>query len=137
MLGAGIGLTIYFLVNKDALSPAPAQLSQSALPEPSVPTPGEFKVAVDVTGQECPEPEKCRYTYSVRPNYTGNHPLPSVDFTVFYDVIGGFEPQQGSLTVSGGQAKVFKDVVIEGPPNAQFAANVTQVSAVSGPKPVS
>lgn len=138
LLATGIGLTIFFLTQKDSLgTPTPRTPSALQPSGPSMPTPAEWKIAAEVTGQDCPAPDKCTFTYSVKPNYTGNHPLPDNDFTVFYDVIGGFAPQSSSFTVSDGQARIFKDVLIDGPPGAQLSVNVTKVSAVAGPKPVS
>jgi hypothetical protein len=42
--------------------------------------------------------------------------LPAAPFTVKYEVQGGNQPQPGEFTVEGSQAKILKDVVIEGPP---------------------
>jgi hypothetical protein len=42
-------------------------------------------------------------------------------------VQGGTQPQPGEFTVEGSQAKIFKDVVLEGPPAAQLQAVVLQV----------
>jgi len=131
---AGIGVTVFLLTHKD-LGATPPQRTNSLLPtEPSVPTPSEFQVAINVTATDCPVPDRCTYTYTVAPNYIGTHPLPEHDFSVFYDVVGGFEPQSSNFTVGDGQAKVFKDVTIDGPPGAQFQVNVTRISAVAGPK---
>jgi hypothetical protein len=138
MVVGGIGVTLYLLTNKDLSSlTQPTRSSASLPPGPSVPTPEEFKVGIDVTGQNCPEAGKCIYTYSVSPNYVGNHPLPEQAFTVFYEVRGGFASQDGTITVSDGQARMLKDVQIEGPQGAQLEVVVTQISAVAGPKPVS
>ena len=101
-----------------------------------MPTPEEFRVGVEVTGQQCADNGVCTYTYSIQPNYVGYHPLPEQDFTVFYEISGGNAPQPGNFTVSDGQARVFKDVTLEGPPGAQLQATVTQISLVAGPKPI-
>lgn len=138
MLVGGIGMTIYVLTHRDALeAQSTTPTSELVSSDPSLPTPTEFKIAVEVTGRECPQPDRCAFRYSIQPSYIGTHPLPNQAFTVFYEVTGGFEPQPGNFTVSDGQAKIFKDVAIEGPPAAQFRAAVTKVSAVAGPKPVS
>jgi hypothetical protein len=42
-------------------------------------------------------------------------------------VQGGNQPQPGEFTVEGDQAKIFKDVVLEGPPAARLQAVVLQV----------
>ena len=44
-----------------------------------------------------------------------------------YEVRGGTEPQPGEFTVEGNQAKILKDVIVEGPPAAQLQAVVLQV----------
>lgn len=138
MLLGGIGMTVYVLTHRDALQGlSSAPTTSAASTEPSVPTATEFKIGVDITAKDCPQPDRCTFRYSIQPNYVGTHMLPDQDFTVFYEVTGGFEPQPGNFTVSGGQAKIFKDVAIEGPPGAQFRAAPIRVSAVAGPKPVS
>jgi hypothetical protein len=138
MLVGGIGMTIYVLTHRDALgAQSTAPTSELVSSDPSVPTPAEFNIAVDVTARDCPQPDRCVFRYSIQPNYVGKHPLPAQAFSVFYEITGGFEPQPGFFTVSDGQAKIYKDVPVEGPPAAQFRAAVTKVSAVAGPKPVS
>jgi hypothetical protein len=96
-------------------------------PPPSVPTPKEFTSNVIVTEQNCPPDSVCTYKYSIEPKYIGFHPLPPTPFTVKYEVQGGNQPQPGEFTVEGGQAKIFKDVVLEGPPAARLQAVVLQV----------
>ena len=44
-----------------------------------------------------------------------------------YEVHGGNLPQPGEFTVEGDQAKIFKDVIVEGPPGARLQAVVLQV----------
>ena len=67
------------------------------------------------------------YKYTIDPKYIGFHPLPTTPFTVKYEVHGGAVPQPGEFTVEGNQARIFKDVVLEGPPAAQLQAVVMQV----------
>ena len=38
--------------------------------------------------------------------------------------------------VSNGQARVYKDVTVEGPPDAQLQAKVTEINPIAGPKPL-
>jgi hypothetical protein len=92
-----------------------------------VPTPNEFTINVVVTEQNCEPGGACVYKYTIEPKYIGFHPLPTTPFTVKYEVQGGNQPQPGEFTVEGNQAKIFKDVVIEGPPAAQLQAVVLQV----------
>ena len=96
-------------------------------PPPSVPTPKEFTIKVVVTEQNCQPGPGCVYKYTIEPKYIGFHPLPPTPFTVKYEVQGGNQPQPGEFTVEGSQAKIFKDVVLEGPPAAQLHAVVLQV----------
>lgn len=133
----GIGVAIYLFSHRGSLDSA-ASTPKSSLtpPPPKVPTPEEFQVGIEVTAQECNDAGVCTYTYSVKPNYMGYHPLPEQGFTVFYDVVGGNEPQPGNFSVSGGQARVFKDVTVEGPPGAVLSANVTKVSLMAGPNAI-
>jgi hypothetical protein len=139
MVVGGIAATLYVLMHKEQLLSSPQAARSASLqpPEPSVPTPDEFKVGIDVTAQDCPAAGKCVFTYSISPNYVGKHPLPDQAFTVFYEVRGGFTSQPGTFTVNNGQAKMLKDVQIEGSQGAQLEVVVTQISAVAGPKPVS
>lgn len=137
MMGTGIGLAIFLFAHNGSRTATPSSDGTSlASPQPKLPTPAEFRVGVQVTGQQCAPNGVCTYTYSIQPSYVGYHPLPKQDFTVFYEVTGGNAPQPGSFTVSNGQARVFKDVTVEGPPDAQLQATVKQVSLVAGPKPV-
>jgi hypothetical protein len=96
-------------------------------PPPSVPTPKEFTINVVVTEQNCEPGPGCVYKYTIEPKYIGFHPLPTTPFTVKYEVQGGNQPQPGEFTVEGSQARIFKDVVLEGPPAAQLQAVVLQV----------
>ncbi len=96
-------------------------------PPPSVPTPKEFTINVVVTEQTCDPGPGCVYKYTIEPKYIGFHPLPAAPFTVKYEVQGGNLPQPGEFTVEGNQAKIFKDVVLDGPPAAQLRAVVLQV----------
>jgi hypothetical protein len=132
MLGGGVSLAS-ILIFSDYGKPAPiAQQSTPrrtlAAPPPSVPTPKEFMINVVVTSQDCPPDGGCVYKYTIEPKYIGFHPLPQTPFTVEYEVVGGNEPQPGQFTVSGNQAQILKDVVLEGPPGAQLLANVTSVT---------
>jgi hypothetical protein len=99
-----------------------------APPSPKVPTPLEFSIGVVVTDKQCPPQGVCTYKYTIEPKYTGLHPLPETPFTVHYQVTGGNEPQDGEFTVTKDQAKILKDVVVEGPPGAQLKAVVKQVT---------
>jgi hypothetical protein len=98
-----------------------------APPPPSVPTVKEFTIKVVVTETNCDPGPGCVYKYTIEPKYLGFHPLPATPFTVKYEVRGGAQPQPGEFTVEGNQAKILKDVVIEGPPAAQLQAVVQQV----------
>ena len=66
-------------------------------------------------------------TSAIEPKYIGLHPLPATPFTVKYEVQGGNQPQPGEFAVEASQAKVLKDVVLEGPPAARLQAVVLQV----------
>jgi hypothetical protein len=92
-----------------------------------VPAATEFTINVVVTEQNCDPGPGCAYKYTIEPKYVGLHPLPTTPFTVKYEVQGGDQPQPGEFTVEGNQAKVLKDVVVEGPPAAQLQAVVLQV----------
>jgi hypothetical protein len=98
-----------------------------APPPPAVPTPKEFTINVVVTEQICDPGPGCAYKYTIEPKYVGFHPLPTTPFTVKYEVQGGDQPQPGEFTVEGNQAKILKDVVVEGPPDARLQAVVLQV----------
>lgn len=137
MVVTGVSVAIFLFTHRNTMSATPSSGRASLTPPPpKVPTPQEFKVGVEVTGQQCGDAGICTYTYSIQPSYVGFHPLPEQDFTVFYQVVGGAAPQPGTFTVSGGQARVLKDVTLEGPPDAQLQATVTKISPVAGPKPV-
>jgi hypothetical protein len=92
-----------------------------------VPTPKEFTINVVVTEQACQPGGGCLYKYTIEPKYIGFHPLPATPFTVKYEVQGGNQPQPGEFTVEGSQAKILKDVVLEGPPAARLQAVVLAV----------
>jgi hypothetical protein len=98
-----------------------------APPPPSVPTAMEFTINVVVTEQNCDPGPGCAYKYTIEPKYIGFHPLPTTPFTVKYEVQGGDQPQPGEFTVEGNQARILKDVVVEGPPAARLQAVVLQV----------
>ncbi|RAV05860.1 hypothetical protein DQP55_25015 [Mycolicibacterium sp. GF69] len=116
--------------------PASNQASRATTPRttlaprlPKVPTPFEFTVNVVVTDRQCaPESPTCTYKYTIEPKYIGLHPLPQTPVTVFYEVIGGNTPQKGEFTVHNDQARILKDVVLEGSPASQLKANVLQVA---------
>lgn len=137
ILVTGVGVAIFLFTRMDELGSA-ASSSRSSLvpPEPKIPTPQEFQVGVQVTDQQCAPDDRCVYTYSIQPDYVGFHPLPDHDFAVFYEIVGGTDPQPGNFTVSDGQARIYKDVTIEGPPGAQLTARVTRISPIAGPKPL-
>lgn len=89
----------------------------------------EFTVNVIVTDRQCaPEASACTYKYTIDPKYIGQHPLPETPFRVFHEVVGGAAPQKGEFTVHQDQAKILKDVVIEGQPNAHLKATVMGVN---------
>ena len=133
----GIGVAIFLFTRMDTLKSTPsAARSTLAAPEPKMPTPQEFEVGVQVTATQCADNGVCTYTYSIQPNYVGFHPLPERGFAVFYEIVGVTAPQPGNFTVTGGQARVYKDVTVEGPPAAQLTARVTEISPVAGPQPL-
>lgn len=132
MLAAGIGITIILLTHRDSGVDPAARPAAVAPPAPSMPTPEEFVVAVDVTEHHC-DGAACRYVYSIQPHYRGMHPLPDHAFTVSYEITGGHQPQPGTFTVSNGEARMLQGVTVEGPPNATLQATVTEVAAVEGP----
>jgi hypothetical protein len=113
--------------SKPVASPNPTPRTTLPPPPPSVPTPKEFTVNVVVTEQNCQPGGGCAYKYTIEPKYIGFHPLPTTPFTVKYEVQGGNQPQPGEFTVEGSQAKILKDVVLEGPPAARLQAVVLQV----------
>ncbi|SEH59493.1 Hsp70 protein [Mycolicibacterium rutilum] len=133
IVASGVGVAAVMIFGSIT---APKQLPQAssprttfAPPTPKVPTPVEFTVNVIVTEQQCPpEAPACTYKYTIEPKYIGLHPLPETPFTVFYEVVGGVAPQKGEFTVHKDQAKILKDVVLEGSPAAQLRANVLQVA---------
>ena len=112
---------------KPVASPTPTARKSLPPPPPSVPTPKEFTIKVIVTEQNCPPGVACVYKYTIEPKYIGFHALPATPFTVKYEVQGGNQPQPGEFTVEGSQAKIFKDVVLEGPPTARLQAVVVAV----------
>src|SRR5690348_5688853 len=99
-----------------------------APPSPKVPTALEFSIGVVVTDRQCPPQGLCTYKYTIEPKYIGMHPLPDTPFTVHYQVTGGNQPQDGEFTVTKDQAKILKDVVLEGPADAQLKAIVKEVT---------
>ena len=113
--------------SKPVASPTATPRTTRPPPSPSVPTPKEFTINVVVTEQNCQPGGDCAYKYTIEPKYIGFHPLPPTPFTVKYEVQGGNQPQPGEFTVEGSQAKILKDVVLEGPPAARLQAVVLQV----------
>jgi hypothetical protein len=113
--------------SKPVASPNPTPRTTLPPPTPSVPTAKEFTVNVVVTEQNCQPGGGCAYKYTIEPKYIGFHPLPTTPFTVKYEVQGGNQAQPGEFTVEGSQAKILKDVVLEGPPAARLQAVVLQV----------
>ena len=120
----GVGVSIALIAAPKSPPPPPPTL---AAPTAKVPTPAEFQIAVVVTDQNCAAQNGCVYKYRVEPKYLGLHPLPDKEIKVLYQVTGGHRPQDGDFTVQGGQARVFQDVPLEGPPGAQLRAAVTKV----------
>jgi hypothetical protein len=129
---SGIGLAAVTIFGS-MTAPKPSQQASTprttvAPPSPKVPTPVEFTVNVIVTGNTCAPDGNCAYKYTIEPKYIGLHPLPETPFTVFYEVTGGHQPQKGEFTVHKDQAKILKDVVLDGPPGAQLKAVVMAVT---------
>ncbi|MFC3775413.1 hypothetical protein [Mycolicibacterium holsaticum] len=130
MVAGGIGIAAVVITGDMSSTPASQAAPRTTLapPAPKMPTPVEFNVEVVVTDQQCQPGAGCTYKYTIQPKYIGLHPLPETPFTVFYEVIGGNEPQKGEFTVHKDQAKILKDVTLEGPPAAQLNAHVLQVT---------
>ena len=112
--GISIAAALIFGDHSKPATPA-ATRTPPPPPPPSVPTPKEFTINVVVTDQVCEPGPSCVYKYTIEPKYIGFHPLPTTPFTVKYEVQGGNQPQPGEFTVEGNQAKILKDVVLEGP----------------------
>ncbi|MFG1931858.1 hypothetical protein ACGFK1_14580 [Mycobacterium sp. NPDC048908] len=128
MLIGGISIAAALIFGDHSKPRTPAAPPPAPPPLPaSVPTVREFTINVAVTEQSCDPGPGCFYKYTIEPKYIGFHPLPSTPFTVKYEVHGGNQPQPGEFTVEGDQAKIFKDVVLEGPPAARLQAVVLQV----------
>jgi hypothetical protein len=130
MLAGGVGLASILVFgdhSKPAVTPTATPRNALPPPPPSVPKPMEFTINVVVTGQNCQPGGGCVYKYTIEPKYIGFHPLPTTPFTVKYEVRGGNQPQPGEFTVQGNQAKIFRDVVLEGPPAARLQAVVLAV----------
>jgi len=129
MVIGGVSVAVALIFGDHSKPTAPTAAPRTALPPPppSVPTAKEFTINVVVTEQNCQPDGGCAYKYTIEPKYIGFHPLPVTAFTVKYEVRGGNQPQPGEFTVEGNQARIFKDVVLEGPPGAQLQAVVLQV----------
>jgi hypothetical protein len=132
MLASAVGIAAVMIFGS-MTAPKPSERTAEprptiAPPAPKVPTAMEFTVGVVVTDTQCPPQGDCTYKYTIEPKYIGLHPLPETPFTVHYQVTGGNEPQDGEFTVTKDQAKILKDVVLEGPPRAQLKAIVKQVT---------
>ena len=132
IVASGVGVAAAMIFGS-MTAPKPSQQGATprttlAPPSPKVPTPVEFTVGVIVTEQTCVPEGPCTYKYTIEPKYIGLHPLPETPFTVFYEVVDGNAPQPGEFTVQKDQAKILKDVVLEGPPNARLTANVMNVT---------
>jgi hypothetical protein len=130
MVASGVGIASVVIVGSMSEQPPRTAAPRTTLapPSPKVPIPAEFTIKVNVTDQACPPGGGCTYKYTIEPKYIGYHPLPDTPFTVFYEVTGGAQPQKGEFTVHKDQAKILKDVVVEGPPGAHLQAAVTQVA---------
>ena len=102
----------------------PLETSAAGHHAPNDPRPA---AALGATEQNCDPGPGCAYKYTIEPKYIGFHPLPTTPFTVKYEVQGGDQPQPGEFTVEGNQARILKDVVVEGPPAARLQAVVLQV----------
>lgn len=130
MLAGGVSLASILIFGDHSQPTSPTAATPRtppAPPPPSVPTAKEFTINVVVTEQNCQPGPGCAYKYTIEPKYIGFHPLPATPFTVKYEVHGGNLPQPGEFTVEGDQAKIFKDVIVEGPPSARLQAVVLQV----------
>jgi hypothetical protein len=129
MLIGGISIAAALIFSDRSKPPPPTATPRATVapPPPSVPTPAEFTINVVVTEQNCDPGPGCVYKYTIEPKYIGLHPFPATPFTVKYEVQGGDQPQPGEFTVERNEAKVLKDVVLEGPPAAQLQAVVLQV----------
>ncbi|MBB2993598.1 hypothetical protein FHR72_005108 [Mycolicibacterium iranicum] len=129
MLASGIGIASFMIFgSRDQQQQASApRYTPPTPPPPSLPTAKEFMISVIVSGQNCDPAGACVYTYTIDPKYVGLHPFPESPFTVEYEVTGGHAPQPGQFTVTGQQAQILKDVIVEGPPGAQLSANVLRV----------
>jgi hypothetical protein len=125
--GISVAAALIFGDHSKPTPPTAAPRTTLAPPPPSVPTPKEFTIGVVVTEQNCQPAGSCAYKYTIEPKYIGFHPLPVTPFTVKYEVRGGNQPHSGEFTVEGSQARILKDVVLEGPPGAQLQAVVLQV----------
>ena len=125
--GISVAAMLIFGDHSKPTSPTAAPRTTLAPPPPSVPTPKEFMINVVVTGQNCEPTGGCVYKYTIEPKYIGFHPLPATPFTVKYEVHGGNQPQPGEFTVEGTQAKILKDVILEGPSGARLQAVVVAV----------
>ena len=129
IVASGIGIAAVMIFGSMSAPDAPrAMMTPPPPPSPKVPTPVEFNINVVVTDHTCAPDGKCAYKYTIEPKYIGLHPLPETPFTVFYEVMGGNQPQKGEFTVHKDQAKILKDVVLEGPPGARLQAIVKQVN---------
>jgi hypothetical protein len=129
---SGVGIAAVMIFGS-MTAPEPSQQAVTprttlAPPSPKVPTPVEFAVNVVVTDNTCAPDGNCTYKYTIEPKYIGLHPLPETPFTVFYEVTGGHQPQKGEFTVHKNEAKILKDVVLDGPPGAQLRAIVMGVT---------
>ena len=129
MLVGGISVAAAMIFGDHSKPTAPVATPRTTIPPPppSVPTVKEFTIKVVVTEQNCDPGPGCVYKYTIEPKYIGFHPLPTTPFTVKYEVQGGDKAQPGEFTVEGNQAKILKDVLIEGPPAARLQAVVLQV----------
>jgi hypothetical protein len=125
--GVSIAVALIFSDKSKPRPPTATPRTTLAPPPPSVPTPIEFMINVVVTEQNCEPGPGCVYKYTIDPKYIGLHPLPTTPFTVKYEVQGGNQPQPGEFTVEGNEAKILKDVVLEGPSAARLQAVVLQV----------
>jgi hypothetical protein len=129
LVATGIGVSVALITADKPTRPAATQTPRQPPPppRPQVPIPAEFQIGVVVTDQNCSGPSGCVYKYRIEPKYIGMHPLPEKEIKVVYQVTGGHQPQVGDFTVQGGQARVLRDVALEGPPGARLQASVTQI----------
>src|SRR6185312_9957954 len=84
---------------------APSNIAQTTVPtSAALPVPGDFRLNLVITEQQCFGSAGCVIHYTFDPEYVGYAtPSKSADFLVVYHVTGSDQPQTGNIRVSGGQ----------------------------------